>query len=179
MNEWFAHLQYILKEQQENKSSHLFEALTDLCQQCSEEIWLPLCWISSSFSGLLVSHFTLPQLTPVCPNPILCTHPFCIEQSAPWLALVLWLLKFSSNLSEVRTRTRTRSFKLIKQLLNFSTSVSDLTPLWESPDLHRVSWIFSSLHCLKIQLCTKFTECWLLLWAILLFHGKKYLASCP
>lgn len=62
MNKWFAHIQYILKGKQENKSSHLFEALTGLCQQCSEEIWLPLCWISSSFSRLLESHFSLPQL---------------------------------------------------------------------------------------------------------------------
>lgn len=64
MNEWFAHILYIPKEKQENKSSHLFEALAGLCQQCSKAIWLTLCWISSLFSGLLVSHFNLPQFAP-------------------------------------------------------------------------------------------------------------------
>lgn len=85
-------------------------------------------WTSSVQLQFAPVHPSLPQLYSLY-------SLFHIEQSGPWLALVLWLLKFSSNFSEVRTRTRTKSFKLIKQLLNFSTSVSDLTPLWGSRDL--------------------------------------------
>lgn len=127
------------------------------------------------------------QFAPLCTDPLLSAHSFCIEQSRSWLALVLWLLKFSSNFSEIRTRTRTRSFKWIKWLLNFSASVAGLSPLWESPDLHRVSWIFSSLHCLKFQLCTvqnlqSVNSCFKQFFNYFfkqLFHGKKNIASCP
>lgn len=63
---WYAQLQFIPKGKQENESSHLFEPLTILSQQHDKETWLILCWICSSFSRLLLSHFTLPEYTPVC-----------------------------------------------------------------------------------------------------------------
>lgn len=149
---WFAHLQFIPKGKQENESSHLFEALTVLSQLCVRKKLDSLC----PGSALHFLDFWCPTLP--CPDTLLSVHFFYVEQSGPWLTLVLWLLQGSINFSQTRTRTRARSIRSFRWtkwlLLNSSTSVSDLHQLWESPDLHMVSWIFSFLRCLKFQLCT-------------------------